>query len=270
MLSIVDIKKELGKNIYIYPLNTNSIKSNSVDLRASRFAWSLNTKHSIYQDGQIIIPNHDTALIYTQESIYVSRRIGGTYHSKVTLVAKGLGHISTTLDAQYIGNSIIAIHNTSDNDVQINEGDEFITLQFWYLHTADYYQAQTHDNFPGHPSILDGYYDVKEFTDWQDKNLWTKRKDVLLNVMKDSDEYKQCKADLKREINEFGRFKINRWLLLVCILAVILVLLCTPAYFIACGSISSVAKTIVEKIYCPLVVAILATIITLRIKGQTK
>ena len=91
LLSIVDLKKELGNNIYIYPVHIESIKSNSIDLHISKFAWSLNTKKRIGDDEYIIIPAHDTALIYTEESIYVSRNIGGSYHSKVTLVSQGAG-----------------------------------------------------------------------------------------------------------------------------------------------------------------------------------
>ena len=45
MLSIVDIKRELGKNIYIFPLDISSIKANSIDLHASQYAWSMQTKN---------------------------------------------------------------------------------------------------------------------------------------------------------------------------------------------------------------------------------
>ena len=65
MLSIVDIKSELGRNIDIYPLTSAAIKSNSIDLHTSGFAWSISTKKSIVRNDMIVIPPHDTALVYS-------------------------------------------------------------------------------------------------------------------------------------------------------------------------------------------------------------
>lgn len=180
MLSIVDLKKELGKNIYIYPVHIESIKSNSIDLHVSKFAWSLDTKKRIGDDEYIIIAAHDTALIYTEEAIYVSNCIGGSYHSKVTLVSQGAGHIGTTLDAQYIGCSIIAVHNHSNRELKLKIGSEFVTLQFWYLNSPDYENAPSHDNEPGHPRMLNGFDDVESYIEWRDKNTWATRKKICI------------------------------------------------------------------------------------------
>lgn len=137
MLSIVDIKKELGENIYLYPLTPSSIRGCSLDLRASEFGWSLKTNSRLKIDqGCLILNSNDTALIYTKESIYVSNRIGGTYHSKVGLVSSGLGHIGTTLDPKFFGQSLIAIHNHSEKDYKLEIGSEFVTIVFYYLATA--------------------------------------------------------------------------------------------------------------------------------------
>lgn len=38
VLSIEDIKKEIGKNIFIWPFNEDNIKGNSINLTASKFA----------------------------------------------------------------------------------------------------------------------------------------------------------------------------------------------------------------------------------------
>ena len=40
MLSIEDIYREVGKNIFICPLNTDNFRDNSIDLTASEFAWN--------------------------------------------------------------------------------------------------------------------------------------------------------------------------------------------------------------------------------------
>lgn len=41
MLSKLDIDKELGKSISIYPLNRKNFKENSINLTAGLYAWTL-------------------------------------------------------------------------------------------------------------------------------------------------------------------------------------------------------------------------------------
>ena len=44
MISNINIKKHLGKNIAIYPFDPSKIEGASLDLTASGFAWSANKK----------------------------------------------------------------------------------------------------------------------------------------------------------------------------------------------------------------------------------
>lgn len=272
MLSIVDIKRELGDNIYIYPLHIESIKSNSVDLRVSRFAWSLNTKNRIGNDEYIIIPPHDTGLIYSEESIFVSNKIGGSYNSKVTLVSKGAGHIGTTLDAQYIGCSLIAIHNHSSVELKLKIGSEFVTLHFWYLNSPDYENAPSHDNEPGHPRMLNGFNGVDEYIEWRDKNTWTTRKKDLFLKMKESEEYRKCKEEYQKELDNFnkGIFKkrTRNYIKVLSVLIAIFIGLAMPAYLFDCGSISEILQTIIEKLLLPVAVAIISTFTFLDFKSD--
>ena len=137
VLSNVDIEFELSKakDIYIYPLDLTKIKGSTYNFKASNLAWSLETKESLVKDGFITIPKNDSAIIVTEEVIRVSNKIGGTYHSKVKLVKKGLGHIGTTLDPNWQGHSVITVHNHSNNDkgVKIKVGETFATLMLYYL-----------------------------------------------------------------------------------------------------------------------------------------
>ena len=261
MLSIVDLKKELGTNIYIYPVHVESIKSNSIDLHVSKFAWSVNNKKRIGNNDYIIIEPNDTALVYTEEAIYVSNHIGGSYHSKVTLVSQGAGHIGTTLDAQYIGCSIIAIHN-----------HEFVTLQFWYLNSPDYENAPSHDNEPGHPRMLNGFEGVDSYIEWRDKNTWTTKKKDLYLKMTESEEYKQCKKEYQRELDTFNKKivknRTRRYLITIGIVIVILACLCIPAYVVNLGKVSSVIKSISEKIAFPILLSVITTYIILDFKKK--
>ncbi len=272
MLSIVDLKKELGENIYIYPVHIESIKSNSIDLHVSRFAWSLSTKKSIGNDDYIIIEPNDTALVYTEESIYVSNHIGGSYHSKVTLVSQGAGHIGTTLDAQYIGCSIVAIHNHSKNNLKLKVGSEFVTLQFWYLNTPDYENTPSHDNEPGHPRMLNGFEDVNLYIEWRDRNTWTTRKKDLFLKMTESDEYKRCKEEYQKELDIFNRNIIKkrtkRYFMIGVIIFFVCLAICIPSYILDFGNISTFIRNLGERILFPVMVAIVTTFIITDIKSK--
>lgn len=150
MLSNVDIVKELNKNIYIYPIPTE-IRGSSINLTASKWAWSLKTKKSIVDHGKISIPPSDSALIETEEIIHVTSKISGTYHSKVSLVSKGSGHIGTTLDPAWCGHSLIAVHNHSTEVINIDVGTTFATLIFYYTKSRSTKQST---NFSGQTEIL--------------------------------------------------------------------------------------------------------------------
>ena len=139
ILSDADIRQEIGNNILIYPFQEGYLKGASYNLSASKLAWDLATKKNIYVDQEkaVIIPPNSTAVIETNETIWVSQKIAGTYHSRVSQVSHGTGHIGTTLDPNYIGPSLIAVHNHSNEAIKIPlETEPFLTLTFHYLHTA--------------------------------------------------------------------------------------------------------------------------------------
>lgn len=171
VLSNENILEELGINIYIYPFKTSNLKGASYNLTASKLAWDIHTKKTIYNTeiNRLVIPSQTTVLIETLESIWVSSNIAGTYHSKVSLVSKGLSHVGTTLDPEYVGPSLIAIHNHSQSSVELNpENETFATLKFHYLETKASIKAGNH---PGRPEILYGY-DVSPIEDdWLAENF---------------------------------------------------------------------------------------------------
>ena len=115
----------------------------------SRFIVSLNKKrfYEIYErDNNLYfqIETGDTALMLTHESIWVSNKIGGTFHSKVSYVAIGLGNVSTTLDPGWQGRLLISINNPNKKPIEIligtriNEAikyESFITLYLYKLAT---------------------------------------------------------------------------------------------------------------------------------------
>lgn len=150
ILSDVDIARELGENILIFPYKNKNLNGASYNLTASHLAWDLSTKQSLYnQKDKIVIPPKTTALIQTYETVWGSKKIAGSYHSKVGLVSKGLGHISTTLDPDYLGTSLISVYNHNEkDDIQLVVGeDSFVTLVFYCVNTESLIGRG--DNHPG-------------------------------------------------------------------------------------------------------------------------
>lgn len=166
ILSNIDISKELGKNILIYPFLKTNLKGASYNLTASKLAWDLEKKKSIYSEctGEITIAKNSTALIQTNEVIWVSSKVAGTYHSKVGLVSKGLSHISTTLDPEYIGSSLITVHNYSNEDINlIAEKETFVTLILYFTTTASSVKT---GNLPGKTDVLQKFHLTREEKNW--------------------------------------------------------------------------------------------------------
>lgn len=132
VLSDKSIKKLLGVHIFIYPFKNKNLQAASYDLTASKCAFIVeNDEQKLIVNGDwIIIPKHMTAMIETNESIYVSKRIAGTYHSLVGLTNRGIGHIGTTLDPNYFGVSTISMHNTTDKEIRIRVGEPIASIEF--------------------------------------------------------------------------------------------------------------------------------------------
>ena len=177
MLSIEDIYREIGRNIFICPLNIDNFRDNSIDLTASEFAWT-SDGNNIYDEesDRITVPPHMTACILTKESIYVSEKIGGTYHSRVSLVKKGFGHIGTMLDPKYCGQSLIMLHNISDNDLILENiktspnGVRIVSLVFYYVKTPIYENSLSTP--PSHQDKI-GRIDAEgRYAEWISRNPW--------------------------------------------------------------------------------------------------
>jgi deoxycytidine triphosphate deaminase len=219
VLSNVDLEKELfkGKNIRIYPLKMDNIKGSTYNFTASEYAWSISTKKSLVQNGQIIIPPNDSALIATKEVIWTSSKIAGSYHSKVSIVSKGGGHIGTTLDPEWIGHSLITVHNHHPkNPLVIGINDTFVSIMFYYLNRKSTIE-QTNK-----PSQLDYLYTIippDEVTNVQKyfDESWKSQPQTLLKKMKvgDYSEYGELTKKVKR-------FEIN-WKKLIYFVAIIIV-----------------------------------------------
>jgi deoxycytidine triphosphate deaminase len=219
VLSNVDIEYELSKakNIYIYPLDLKNIKGSTYNFKASSLAWSLKTKQSLVKDGFITIPKNDSAVIVTEEVIRVSNKIGGTYHSKVTLVKKGLGHIGTTLDPTWQGHSVITVHNHSNDDegVKIKVGETFATIMLYYLNKPS---NHIQENPPNQINQLREFLNEEEGAFFEQP--WNTSLDGLKAEFLKQDSYKALKKKFSKPKKRARLiFSIVGFLALWCILA---------------------------------------------------
>lgn len=199
LLSINDIKRELvrAKKLSIHPLKIDNIKGSSINLTASAHAWDITTGQSVLSkdNKKLIIKAHGTVSIHSQEAIWVSRRIGGTYHPRVSMVSKGLSNISTTLDPQWYGLSLVTVSNITDQDLEINVGEAFVTVMLYYTNSPAI--KGKIDNQASRPDLYSKFKltdDDKQFLDQQ----WHKNHPAIVESMKGSAAYKELVKDKKK------------------------------------------------------------------------
>ncbi|MDW0115023.1 hypothetical protein QT711_17825 [Sporosarcina saromensis] len=205
LLSNNDIKRELiqAKRISIHPLNLDNIKGSSINLSASNKAWRVSDKQSAVIGNVIEIPPNDTVCIYTQEAIWVSRRLGGTYHPRVSLVSKGLAHISTTLDPGWAGISLVAVNNPSEKTIEIRVGESFVSLMLYYLKTPS--DLNIIENSPSRPDIARGF-NLSHEEDLFLQEQWHRTEQGISGRMQKSDRYQELyqeKTKFKRSASDF-------------------------------------------------------------------
>lgn len=207
LLSNKDIKRELikAKNISIHPLREENIKGSSLNLTASKYAWDIHNGSSAVTDDKekIIIPPNSTVCIFSEEALWVSRRIGGTYHPRVSLTSTGMGHISTTLDPQWYGLSLVPVNNPTLNPIEIRVGGAFVSIMFYYVKTPA--TKGVIDNQASRPDIYSKFNtsdDEKRYLDEQ----WHRSRDTIVQSMLESDSYKKLygkRTKFRKSISNF-------------------------------------------------------------------
>lgn len=230
MLSRNDIKKEIGKGICLHPLHPENIKENSINLTLSHYAWTtkggdyytdengncyIYTNRKNHTGGiesmkrgdscvvgkkrsqKILLFPHQTTIVETSEVVAIGDYIGGSLHSKVSVVAKGIGHIGTMLGPGYCGHLMISLHNITDEIVEMKVGETFLSVTFDYLDTS---VTRTSSTISGHVDKLSEYGIVLDASsrdyltaDW--KNSFAEVQKRMFN----SENYVRYSAEQKRE-----------------------------------------------------------------------
>jgi deoxycytidine triphosphate deaminase len=208
VLSDRDIIRELGKGILFHPLKAGSINACDLRLTASEYAYAIGLKqrliiqsepkkgNSVEEQKFFEIPPRDTALVWTDESVYLSDYFRGPISSTVGLVSKGTGHIGTRVNPCWSGVLCVTIHNLSDNPLRINVRD--VNRPIAYL-AIDKLSSRTSINRnTDKPARLDVLSDlppnkteIHDYFNQREHSWMTGDTELLKKLMLDSEEYKK-------------------------------------------------------------------------------
>ncbi len=136
MLSNMDLKKEFGKHIGLFPFIEKNIEGASIYFSASQYAWSLKSHQTVVNGDKIKINANDTTIIFTEETIAIDKYFVGTCHTKVSYTVKGLSMSSTPIKPGWTGRLLIVLHNNSDADMEIKVGDTIAVIMLYKLKKA--------------------------------------------------------------------------------------------------------------------------------------
>lgn len=192
MISNVNLEDALGKHIGIYPLDLNRIEGASIDLTASRYAFSVNKKESVVKNGVITIDSGDTVIVFSNESLSLDNHYAGSCYNRISFSMKGILHASSPLKPNYTGRFSVTLYNASPNLIMINVGDPIVVVM---LHKLSKSATITQGNGNGSRfdllqsmgiNVIDegARTAIKEFDD----------RTKLLQKMKESDEFNKIRS----------------------------------------------------------------------------
>lgn len=235
VLSEWDIINELGKGIFIYPFNyglkdqEDSLRACCLCLTASEYAYTFpgplekgkTKEQNRLQPEQkpnlnvkfFKIPADTTAVVWTNEAIFLSEHFCGSVHSKVKLVSKGLGHIGTRVNPNWGGVLAIAIHNLSKEEIAIDVGETIAYLRFYRLHSKSSFSPGKESSGKTDDAIPDGFHTPRELQTWLNDTAnepWRKgNKDEIMKALNPSRGYENAKKEYKTKFNPIYRLIHN-------------------------------------------------------------
>lgn len=183
MLSRDNIRQAMAEgHLRIFPFEEKNLTGIGYNISTTDFAFSINqgillTIHQNLKDcgimRYVIIPPNDTVLFFSREYIEVDNTLAGTFHSKVSCVSKGLGHISTTLDPTWKGQLLLSVSNPTSRDVIFDldkSGGNIVTLLLYKM--DDFVTGENiHDNNKGRCELLVSHFAKPSSKKFQEKHL---------------------------------------------------------------------------------------------------
>ncbi|NHN79204.1 hypothetical protein HA520_18270 [Azotobacter chroococcum] len=127
-----DIDEPDEAKLIVNPFDKGSLTPVGYDLRVGK-NYVVDGEEKGLEDGDYLrISPRNIALIHTLEEIRMPRNksLSAIINSKVSLSCKGLSNISTTVDADWKGSLLIAVHNNSNKEIKLKFKDAFCTILF--------------------------------------------------------------------------------------------------------------------------------------------
>lgn len=194
MYSDVDIRKHLGKQIGIFPLNEENIQGSCILLTASNLAWSVNSRTSCVKDDKIIIAAHDTVLILTNEVVYLGKKFAGYCMVRVSLLPLGITSMCTPVKPGWTGHLLITLNNVSNQDYELGVYRGFVIMT---IHRLDSTCKRGDARSNSRTDQLSGMnIQISEKEIDYIKKEWANDNKRLFDKMIESDEYKLIKRRL--------------------------------------------------------------------------
>jgi deoxycytidine triphosphate deaminase len=129
-----------SEQLLIYPFINARLTPVGYDLTIGELYVSLTrkAKFTLAVDADLIILPHETLLIMTEEYIGLpkNKSLGGLIESKVSMVSKGLSHVSTTVDPDYEGHLLVAVTNQQSYPITLRRLQTFCTVVFLKANNA--------------------------------------------------------------------------------------------------------------------------------------
>lgn len=141
-LSERDIGEVIGRNLLIYPFSANRVDSCTVDLTASKLAWSLKTKESACCNDLITCKPNDTVMVVTTESVALFKNLCGVCCSGVSLATEGAVTNTTPVKCGWIGKLIITIYNPTQKDITFAVNSKIAVLLISQMRTKTHKKPQ--------------------------------------------------------------------------------------------------------------------------------
>lgn len=128
-----NISEESQEKLVIFPLDEDCITPVGYDLRVGNDYIINGEEKKLSDDQELKIAPREIALIHTLEEVRMpkNKTLSGIINSKVSLSCKGLSNISTTVDADWNGRLLIAVHNHSNKNITLKFREAFCTIIFF-------------------------------------------------------------------------------------------------------------------------------------------
>lgn|GEM_PF-1080735 len=129
---IDNIDSAAENNLVIAPFEKENLTPVGYDLRVGKSYVTDGSEKELSENNELRIGSKEMALIHSLEEIRMpsDKKLSALIHSKVSLSCKGLSSISTTVDADWKGHLLIAVHNDSNKTISLKYGEAFCTILF--------------------------------------------------------------------------------------------------------------------------------------------